>query len=397
MKILMLTPYVPYPPSSGGQVRTFNLLKYLSLNNQIILVCLYKNPTEKKYYSRLKKYCKEIYFCARSPRPWQLKNIIKTLFSPYPFLVVRNYSKEAKFVLDHLLKREKFDIIHAETFYIMPHLPKTKIPIFLLEQTIEYRVYEHFVNSLPFFVKPFFFFDVMKLKKTEVDFWKKAALVGTVSSADALVIKKLINQEPVIIPNAAGDEMIVEKLPKKNLDKPIILFQGNFFWLQNTEAANFLIKKILPLANKIEKKALFVIAGQNAEKKLGKQKINNLKIVDITEKNINVVKKLYQQASLFVAPIFGPGGTRLKILAAMGMGVPIITTSVGISGLEVSDGKEVLIAENEEEFIKKINQVLGNEKLYYKLQENAYRLIKEKYNWRLVAKELEVVYQKVLS
>ena len=174
MKILMLTPYVPYPPSSGGQVRTYNLLKYLSKNNKITLVCLYKSPEEKQYLDKLKPYCRSVYFCQRSPNPWSLENIFKSIFTLKPFLIVRNYSQEAESILKNLLEKEKFDIIHAETFYIMPHLPKTDIPIFLLEQTIEYQVYQHFVNSLPFFVKPFFSLDILKLKIWEKDYWKKA-------------------------------------------------------------------------------------------------------------------------------------------------------------------------------------------------------------------------------
>lgn len=397
MKILMLTPYVPYPPSSGGQVRTLNLLKYLSKNNQITLVCLYKNDMEKNYYQNLKRYCQEIYFCSRSASPWRLKNILRTIFSRYPFLVVRNFSNEAKDLLNLLLKKENFDIIHAETFYIMPHLPPTKIPIFLLEQTIEYRVYEHFVNSLPFFLKPVFFYDIIKLKKTEIEFWKKAAKVGTVSPNDGAIIQRWIGQSPVIIPNAAGDEMVINKLPKKNLKKPTILFQGNFFWLQNTEAANYLIKKIIPLSKNLPVKVKFIIAGQNARNKLKNNQILNLEIYDIDERNIDLVKKLYQKATLFISPIFGPGGTRLKILAAMAMGVPIISTSTGVSGLELTDGKEILLAENAEDFIKKIQEILSDKRLYYQLQKNAYQLIKKKYNWANVAKKLEKVYHEMLS
>ncbi|GIW64804.1 MAG: hypothetical protein KatS3mg092_0737 [Patescibacteria group bacterium] len=163
----MLTPYVPYPPSSGGQVRTYNLLKYLSKNNKITLVCLYKNKEEKKYYENLKNVCEKIYFCKRPYKPWTIKNILKAVFSSKPFLIVRNYSSEAEILLKELLNKEKFDIIHAETFYIMPHIPKTTIPIFLLEQTIEYQVYQHFVNSLPFFIQPFLLIDILKLKKWE--------------------------------------------------------------------------------------------------------------------------------------------------------------------------------------------------------------------------------------
>ncbi|MCX6730436.1 MAG: hypothetical protein NTZ55_01165 [Candidatus Roizmanbacteria bacterium] len=148
----MLTPYVPYPPASGGQIRTLNLLKYLSKNNEITLISLYKNDKDKQYIPALKNYCKHIILCKRPEKPWQFKTIWKALTSSDPFLIVRNYSNEAKIAVDTVLKNEVFDVIHAETFYIMPHIKNTTTPIFLVEQTIEYKVYQHFVNSLPFFL-----------------------------------------------------------------------------------------------------------------------------------------------------------------------------------------------------------------------------------------------------
>lgn len=390
----MLTPYVPYPPSSGGQVRTYNLLKFLSKNNEITLVCLYKNSKEKKYLKKLKPYCRSVYFCQRSPHPWTLRNIFKSIFSLKPFLIVRNYSQEAEAILKTLLDKERFDIIHSETFYIMPHLPKTDIPIFLLEQTIEYLVYQHFVNTLPFFVKPFFFIDILKLKIWEKNSWKKAYLVGTVSSSDKQTITRLENNiNPVIIPNGAGEDMIVDKIQPKNLKNPTVLFQGNFFWLQNTEAANYLIKKIIPLAKKIIPKVKFIIAGQNAANKIGKNKEKNLEIIDIAPDENDKVKKIYQKADIFVAPIFGPGGTRLKILAAMASGIPVISTKTGVTGLNVKNNFNVIIANTPIEFVISIETIIKNNSLYEKIRNNAYSLIKNKYNWENIAKELEGIYK----
>ncbi len=394
MRILMLTPYVPYPPSSGGQVRTYNLLKHLSKTNKITLICLYKNPEEKKYLNKLKPYCQSVYFCQRSPHPWTIRNIFKSVFSLKPFLIVRNYSLEAENILKEILEKEQFDIIHAETFYIMPHLPKTSIPIFLLEQTIEYQVYQHFVNSLPFFIKPAFSLDILKLKIWEKNYWKKAYMVGAVSDTDKQIITRLeANIKPVIIPNGAGEDMITEKLGPKNLKKPVILFQGNFFWLQNTEAANYLINKIMPLAKKRLPNLKFVIAGQNAANKIGQVKSSNIEIIDIGPKQNEEVKKIYQKATIFIAPIFGPGGTRLKILAAMASGIPVISTKTGVTGLTVTNNSEVLIANSPEEFIKSIEKIIKDKNLYQKIRSNAYSLIKKKYNWEKIALKLESVYK----
>lgn len=396
MKILMITPYVPFPPSSGGQIRTLNLLKYLSIKNEITLVCLYKFDEEKEHLTELQSYCKKIYFCRRPEKPWTTKTILGSVFSLNPFLIVRNFSDEAKEVLEKLFQQEKFDVIHVETFYVMPHLPKVTIPILLVEQTIEYKVYQHFVKSLPIFIKPLFFIDILKLKYWERYYWTKASLVATVSQSDKRLVKMLQPKiQPVIIPNGAGDEMVAKTLSKRNLNNPILLFQGNFLWLQNSEAASFLIKKILPLLKKELKNFKIIIAGQNAARKLNLKSDDAFEVVDIPIDNSKIVNELYQKATLFIAPIFGPGGTRLKILAAMANGLPVISTKTGISGLNVSDGYNVLIAETPKQFVQKIKMILSNNKIYEKIQKQGYQIIKEKYNWKKVASNLEVVYQKL--
>lgn len=392
MNILMLTPYVPHPPSSGGQIRTFNLLKYLSKRHKITLVVLYKNNEEKRHYEPLKQYCKNIYLCKRAGKPWQLSNILKTLFSFMPFLIIRNYSTEASSVIGRLLKEERFDVIHAETFYIMPHIPQTTIPILLVEQTIEYKVYQHFISSLPYFVRFLFYLDIVKLKYWERFYWRKATVVATVSHSDERMIKRL---EPsiktTIVPNGAGDEMVVSELHKKNLKNPSIFFQGNFFWLQNVEAARFLIEKIYPPLIRSIPNLHIIISGQNAQK-ISQYRRKNLIIMDILPDDTESVKKLFHRFTLFIAPIFGPGGTRLKILAAMASGLPVISTKVGVEGLDLHDGVHVLIANSENDFVREIKNILMNRRLYETIRKNAYELVKEKYNWKTIAQTLEIVY-----
>lgn len=398
MKILMLTPYLPYPPASGGQIRTLNLLKYLSRNNEITLVCLYKHNEEKKYVSYLNPYCKSIYLCKRAEKPWRLKNIFKAIFFSYPFLIVRNFSPEADDVLKQLLKKQSFDVIHAETFYIMPHLPETPIPFVLVEQTIEYEVYQHFVHSLPFFIRPLFYIDIAKLKYWERYFWKKAQLVATVSAADREVIVNLEPKiKPVIIPNGAGDEMFTEKIRPKNLSKLKFLFVGSFYWLQNTEAAYFLIDKVFPRIKKYFPSAHLIIAGQNAKTKIKRSAKKDIQIIDIAANDSETIKKLYKDSTIFLAPIFGPGGTRLKILAAMASGLPIITTKTGIEGLNVKDEGHVLVANTPDEFVRKTKQILSNKTLYEKIRKNAYQLAKEKYNWQSISNQLEIVYKNIIK
>lgn len=393
MKVLMVTPYVPYPPASGGQIRTYNLLKYLSRNNEITLVALSKNERDSEYLPALKKYCKEIYICKKPKKPWQLKSILKSVLSSMPFLIVRNYSQEARARLTEILDKETFDVIHSETFYVMPHIPETKTPIVLVEQTIEFQVYKHFVDSLPFFVRPILYIDIAKLRFWEAHYWKKATLIATVSEQDKkIVIKEEPSISPVVIPNAAGEDMIMDRLPAKKNDGQTLLFQGNFSWLQNVEAAEYLIDKIVPKLQEKFPNITLVIAGQHAHKI---KRTTGVKVTDIPYDDIETVKKLYRESTLFLAPIFGPGGTRLKILGAMACGLPVISTYTGIEGLAVQNGEHVLVANDPDEFVTAIGRAIDDNTLYQKLRKNAFELIRTTYNWQSIAKLLEVSYEEV--
>ena len=393
MKILMLTPYLPYPPASGGQVRTYNLLNYLSKKHSVTLVSLYKNDEENKFIDELRPICKEIHLCRRASKPWQPEILLKAIFTNNPLLVVRNYSKEAKHLLNDLLVKEQFDVIHAETFYIMPHIPPTNIPILLVEQTIEYMVYQHFVEDLPVFLRPLFSIDIIKLKRAEKHYWQQADLVAAVSEADQKVIHDLVpGISPQLVPNGAGDEMFVSEIKPKKVTHPTLLFMGNYFWLQNKEAADYIIQKIYPELKKKIKDFTIVIAGQEAQR-VSIPPGKHFKLVNIPHDDRTTVKKLYEESSVFIAPIYGPGGTRLKILAAMASGLPIVSTQIGVEGLDAVDGTHAIIANNPAEFAEGVAKVLGDMRLYESLRKHAYSLVKAKFSWSSIASQLEVMYR----
>lgn len=395
----MLTPYLPYPPSSGGQVRSYNLIKNLSKKHQITLFSLIKEKDEKKYVSELEKYCYKVKVFFRPAKPWTLKNILKTGFSLYPFLVIRNMSSEEKAAVAEELKKEKYDLIHAETFYVMPHIPKTDVPILLVDQTIEFQVYQHFVKKQKLiFIKPFLYLDVLKIKFWELKFWKKANKVVAVSEADKQKMVDLVPKLNVgVVPNGAGEDLMEIWGKRKPEKKPTMFFQANFSWLQNVEAAENLAKKVFPLVKKQIPGVRCWIAGQGAAQKIGGLGSSDIKIIDLKTDQIKKVKEIYRRGNIFVAPLEGPGGTRLKILGAMAAGIPVVTTKVGIEGVEAIDGEEVLIGLDWEDMAKKVVEVLKNPKLYQRIIISARKLVEEKYSYKSIALILDKFYKEVAS
>lgn len=392
MRILMLTPYLPYPLLTGGQTRSYNLIKRLSnLGHKITLFCLIKNDTEKQYVSELEKFCEEVQIFKRSEKPWTPNNILKTGFSLFPFLVIRNWASGEKASITEKLKKEKFDLIHAETFYVMPHIPKTKIPILLVEQTIEYLVYKHFVDEFPvFFLKPLLYIDVAKLKYWERKFWQKASRVVAMSEEDKKTMKFQVRSLNVdIVPNGVDTVFFDQKIAERSIN-PIILYLGNFTWLQNREAVEVLLKKVWPIIKSKMKNAKLWIVGKDAKRFFSQPESH-----DIVVEEVKDVREAYQKSSVLVAPIYGGGGTRYKNFEAFASGLPVITTSIGIGGTEARDSKEVVVRDKPKDIAQASIELLQNKILYQRISQNAKKLVQGKYDWDPIAKHLSQIYEEL--
>ena len=236
---------MPYPLLSGGQIRTYNLLKKLAKKHQITLFALIKDESEKQYIGELEKYCYKVKVFKRSEKPFTLKNIIKTAFSSFPFLVIRNQAPEAIEAIKDELSLESYDLIHAETFYMMPHLPAANIPTILVEQTIEYLGYESYAKKAPFFLRPILNIDVKKIRNWEKYYWRQAEQLIVMSEEDRDFIgKELKNRNKIaVVANGVDSDWFDEKKRHKS-QRPTILSVGTFKWLPNKEAVEFLVQKI---------------------------------------------------------------------------------------------------------------------------------------------------------
>jgi glycosyltransferase involved in cell wall biosynthesis len=394
MKILMLTPYLPFPDSSGGQIRSYNLIKDLSKKHDITLFSLIKDDSEKKYIAELEKYCKKVKVFKRSKSPWTLRNILLTGFGPYPFLVIRNLSPKESSAVKEEITNVKYDLIHAETFYVMPHIPDTKIPILLVEQTIEYLVYKHYVQGIKNPVLRWILsIDVAKLRFWETSFWKKADRVVAVSDVDKTEMRKLVpDLEVGLVPNGVNLGFFKVKT-NWGSQNPRMLFVANFKWLQNVEAAKILLDEVFPFVNKINPSVKVWIVGQHIPMEIKDRKSANIIIDDLKEDDQEGIRKAYYESSVFVSPLRGPGGTRLKHFGAMAAKLPLVTTTVGAEGLGAKDDREVIIENNPQDIAKAVLKVLDDPKFAETVANNARKLVEEKYSWLKMAEFLDKIYE----
>jgi glycosyltransferase involved in cell wall biosynthesis len=397
MKILMLVPYLPTITMSGGQTRWYNIIKYLSKRHEITLYSLIKDESERRFIPELKKYCKKVRVFSRPKKPWTIRNVLLSVFGPYPLLVIRNQSLEERSAIQQELKDNKYDLIHAETFYVMPHLGKTNVPTILVEQTIWHNVYKHYVmHEVPLILRPFYLQDVYKIMFWEKHYWGKADRLFAVSEEDRIAMQKLVPKKEVgIIPNGVDSSFFEKKKIDRKVPPRILYGVTNFEWLQNQEATEELIKKVWPKIKKQNKKVRVWIVGRKIPRWLKIMAKEN-KRIEITE-NIPDARDAYRTASVMVAPIKGSGGTRLKILEAMAAGLPVVSTGVGVAGLKIKDGKQALIANTPAGLARKALELINNPKKAEKVGKIGKKHVKKYFDWNRVVKLHDPIYKDLVA
>ncbi|MBI3443622.1 glycosyltransferase [Candidatus Woesebacteria bacterium] len=389
----MITPYLPYPLVSGGQIRTYNLLKNLARKHEISLASFIRSESEKKYLSDLAPFCKKVIIFKRR-RAFSPINILMSLTTPFPFLVCIYFDISVRLKIAKELAREDYDLIHAETFYVMPNIPQTKIPIFLVEQVIEYLVYQRFVEGLPkwlFLAKPLLLLDVFKIKWWERYYWKRAKRLAAMSGEDKEFIERLEPRLKVdVVANGVDIDYFV-KTKKIKTKNPTVLFVGQFKWLPNRDATKFLVREIWPKIKSQIKDAKLWIVGRNPP-----PDILNLGSGDIrVDGGVEDIRTAYGGSDVLLAPIRNGRGTKYKILEAMATKTPIVGTKLAIEGISIEDGVHALISDTAQGLAEKTTRVLKNSNLGTKLADRAHELVERQYNWQRISEKLDRVYQQV--
>lgn len=395
MKILMLTPYLPYPPSEGGQIRSYNLIKLLSKHHQITLVSFSRQHNTPDQIEHLQQFCKRVFVIERG-KTWTIKNVLRTGFSQYPFLVSIYNSPGTKKILTEALASDNFDLIHAEMSYTLPYLPPHHLPVILVEQTIMSRIFGHQISMEPkLWFRPLMWLDIQKMKYWEKYYWKRASRVVTVSEEDAHVVQSIVpNIEVDVVPNGVGADFA--NLPKKYHYNHTMFYMGNYKWVQNWEAVEYLAHEVFPLVKKKIADAKLVLAGQYPTPEVKALATQDITIEEFRGDDAQGIVQSLLGAGLFVAPMYAPGGTRLKILASMAAMMPVVTTSIGSEGYGAVNGEAILIGNNSQQIADQVIRILKDKKLYEKIATNARKLVDTKFTWEPIAKKLEEIYAEVV-
>jgi sugar transferase (PEP-CTERM/EpsH1 system associated) len=397
MHILFITDYLPYPPVSGDLLRVYNLIRRIAAQHPSTLAVLLPTPGNSKGVSHLSEFCVRVETINHQwPDPLTcLPDLLKYLIQGKPVELRLLFSQKLVDVIAELTSQQDFDIVHIEhsrmAFYVEA-IQSRNVKTFLTFHNIAFDQFKRIsrIEQKPA-ARLRAWLHSMMMRRWEPGYAERFNRCITVSDADRnLLLAANPRLKIDVIPNGVDTKKYREL--ESNLDTPSILFIGSMSYPPCGDAAIYFCNQVLPNIQQKIYQVQFWIVGANPLPEVMALANDHVHVTGY----VDDVLPYYRQASVCVVPLRAGGGTRLKILEAMALGRPVVSTTIGCEGLEVVDGEHLLIADDPQQFAEKTCQLLTDKALYCHIAENARQLVTRKYDWDMIAQRQLDVYSKAL-
>ncbi len=396
-RILMLTPYLPYPPNSGGRSRTFNLIKHLRDDYQITLVC-FGRPEERAFdLDPLRALC-DLTVVDRAPSPGARRAAWLSLTSPQPVTARLYHTPEMEQAVAHALAHSTIRLVHVESFYMLPNLPaQIGVPVLLSEPAIEYIAWgRHARVAQPWLMRPGIALEALKMRLWEPRAWSEVTVVGVMSAVDREIVGRATpGVKTVLAPNGVDIEFFHPD-PATPRDGHTAVYMGDYKYFPNADAVLYFAHEILPLIRERRSDVTLTVVGKDPTPEL--QALHDDPQMPVTVTGlVDDTRPFLQGSAMFVCPLRSGSGTRFKLLEALACGCPVVSTSVGAEGLDAVDGEHMLLRDTPRAFADAVVELLDNPALGERLGRQGRAWVERQHAWTSSAARLRDVYNQLIG
>ena len=390
LQVLVIDEEPPFPLNSGKRIRTWNLLCRLAKRHQITFLC---HRGDDQAAEKLESAgVKVVQVEALAPyRGLSLyARLLFNLFSPFPYSVAKHYTRRFRKKLGNLLSTGDFDLLHCEWTPYARYLQSAgDIPSVVSAHNIESQIWQRRAERSPSMLSRMFFrMQAWKMQRFERNALSRCSSVTAVSDLDVQQFKAWGIHSARSVEN--GVDIDFFSTSQAIAASPLeVLFVGSLDWFPNQDAVRFFVEEIFPLIKIQKPAAQLTVVGRRAPESLASW-MRREGVTLLSE--VPDVRPCYTRAALAIVPLRIGGGTRIKILEAMSMGKPVVSTSIGAEGLAVKDGTQVLIADTPAEFARAAVSLMSSEELCRKIGQDGRKLVLERYSWDRIASHQEQVW-----
>ena len=375
MRILFLTHRVPFPPDKGDRIRSYNIIKFLANSHTISLMSLAHEPVHADADETLRKYCGTVDIVKLFAWFSRVKSCCH-LLTRQPLTLSAFYSRRFHTLVKEKIRDGKFDLIYiysssmAQYVLAADHIPKLMDFVDVdSEKWFDYAA----KAALP--MKLVYYVEGRRLRCFEKAVTAHCDQVVFASERELKIFERIVPQgQALALPN--GVKLSVK--PCRSWKENQLVFVGAMDYFPNIDAMVYFTREILPLIQKQIPEVKLLIVGRSPSRQV--RALNRLPHVVVTG-TVEAVESYLRESAASVIPLRIARGIQNKILEAMANGVPVITTTAALEGIQASPGRDLLVGDNPQEFADLCVAVMRDKSLRQHLVHNALQLVRRDHNW----------------
>ena len=375
MKIFVLLPRIPFPLEKGDKLRAYNQVKQLSKHHEIVLCALNDDPKvdEQQAFQSLQPYCSSISFIKRS-KLQILFGLIRAFFKGMPLQCGYFYNCKAARKVDALISKHQPDFLFGQLLRVAEYIRHKKTPKAIDYQDVFSYGMKRRHDIAPWIAKPVFNMEYKRLCRYEAAIFDDFDVKTIISKPDRDLIPHPQKDEILIIPNGVDHEYFKPQQQEKRYD---IVFTGNMSYAPNVNAVEYLAYEILPIVWKTLPQATMYIAGASPDPKVKKVACDRI----IVSGWLDDIRDAYAQSRVFIAPMRIGTGLQNKLLEAMSMGLPAITSPLANASLGAKPDEEILVGGNAQELAQHIISLLTDKDKATHIAQSGCEFTNRVYDW----------------
>lgn len=382
MRIFVILSRVPYPLEKGDKLRAFHQIRVLSEKHEIILCAL--NPVKKldkqSAFSALQPYCRSVNFLDLS-LSGQLWNMIRAYFLKLPLQSGYFYQQSAARKIKTLIREYQPDHIYCQLLRTAEYVKDIPIPKTLDYQDVFSYGVKRRISKASLFMRPFLRMEYKRLLRYETMAFDLFDHKTIISYPDRELIPHPDREDIVVIPNGVDHAYFTPREAERKYD---LVFTGNMAYPPNVDAAVFLADEIMPIVWETLPAAKVMIAGASPERRVLALSSERVRISGWMDD----IRDAYAGARLFIAPMRIGTGLQNKLLEAMAMKRPSITTPLANDALKATPNEHILVGESPRELARHIVNLLTDESLSERIAHKGYEFVNQHYSWQDATEKL---------
>lgn len=397
--VLVITHGLPYPPHGGAKLRDLNTIRCLARDHSVLLLSLLWDPAEREGLGPLREFCEHVdtVSMGRSLHG-RVAGVAEGVLAGRPLAASAFYRPAMACKIRRILASRPVHLVVFEQIYVAPYIddvpaPRTARTVLSLHNVAADQYRSMIGTSAGAASAALAIPKWLLMSRMERRYARRVDHCIVVSPREAGRLRRALPEASVsVVANG------VDTRAQRPLEEPeaghVLLFVGRMQYAPNADAVRHLCRRILPLVRRAVPDVRLDLVGEHPPDVV--TRLAETEGIVVTGGVADVVP-YYRRSRVAVVPLRAGGGTRLKILEAMALGRPVVSTSVGCEGLDVRDREHLLVADTPASFAAAVVELLGSPDLRARIARNARRLVESRYDWEIVNETLRDVYRGVLA